>query len=243
LPWLAVLVGVSVVVVGCAGRTGQAVVDTPAELPVVQSDEQSEAPSDEQSEAPSEVQSVALPPVPPATVEEDLRGFTITQPVEVSDEIRADYEAAVHMLEAKRYEAGIGLLLVVVERAPQLTAAHIDLGVAYARTGDLDNAETSLQRALELNPRHPVAYNELGLVQRRKGQFTESRSSYEAALAQYANFHFAHRNLAVLCDVYLADYPCAIEHYEAYRRIVPDDTEVVKWIADLRNRVDRQEGP
>ncbi len=176
-------------------------------------------------------------------IAQDAGGFTITQHVNVTDEVRADYEAAVRMLEQARYEPAIALLLELTERAHAVTAPHIALGIAYARTGDLDHAEASLQNALELSPRHPAALNELGLVQRRKGQFEESRASYDAALAQFADFHYAHRNLAILCDLYIGDYACALEHYEAYSRIVPDDAEVFKWIADLRNRGSQQENP
>jgi Flp pilus assembly protein TadD len=174
----------------------------------------------------------------PAKVEivPDATGFTITQDIRVSSEVRADYDRALQLLVRENSAPGISMLVKVTENEPSAIAPHIDLGIAYARAGELDRSEESLGRALAINPDHPVANNELGIVLRRKGRFADARAAYEKALAISPGFHFAHRNLAILCDLYLADAGCAIAHYEAYSRAVPDDPDAAKWIADLKAR-------
>ena len=173
---------------------------------------------------------------PKVEIVPDATGFTITQDIRVSSEVRADYDRALQLLVRQDSAPGISMLVKVTENEPSAIAPHIDLGIAYARAGDLDRAEESLGKALAINPDHPVANNELGIVYRRKGRFAESRAAYEKALAISPSFHFAHRNLAILCDLYLMDLGCALAHYEAYNRAVPDDKDAVKWIADLKAR-------
>ena len=97
--------------------------------------------------------------------------------------------------------------------------------------------EAELKKAIELNPLHPVAHNELGIIYRKTGRFAEARSSYEAALSIYPGYHHARKNLAILCDLYLSDPQCAMDNYEAYMETVPNDAEVDIWMADLRIRM------
>ena len=164
-------------------------------------------------------------------------GFTVTEVVHIGSDVRADYQQAVAMLQQNRLAEGITLLEGVVERAPGLTAPRVDLGVAYARSGEWEKAEKSLVAALALAPNHPAALNELGIVYRREGNFGAARASYEHALRVHPSYHYALRNLGVLCDLYLEDLPCALENYQSYAEIVPDDAQVGVWIADLRTRL------
>jgi Flp pilus assembly protein TadD len=170
-------------------------------------------------------------------------GFTITEEVHVSDADRLKYDEALRYLRDGSLEKGIAILEEVAADAPLVTAPRIDLGIAYHRQGNLEAAEANLKQALELNANHPVAHNELGIVYREAGRFLEARRSYEAAIAVYPGYHHARRNLAILCDLYLADLDCALDQYEAYMATVPADAEASMWIADLRNRMGNQERP
>jgi Flp pilus assembly protein TadD len=164
-------------------------------------------------------------------------GFTITEAVHVNGKVRDLFDRSMRLLEQEEYGAAIPLLVEVTQAAPESTTAHIDLGMAYRKVDDLERAEVSIQRAVELNPAHPVAHNEMGIVYRRTGRFKKARASYESALALHPDFHFARRNLAILCDVYLADANCALEHYQRYSEVVADDAAVTMWINDLRDRI------
>ena len=164
------------------------------------------------------------------------RGFTISERPNVGSDVRAEFERAMSLLEQGQDEAGIALLVEVTRAAPEMTTAHLDLGIAYARVGDFERAEASLKRALELNPHHPVAHNELGIVYRKTGRFEEARRSYEKALSLHPDFHYARLNLAILCDLYLADPECALKEYELYVQAVPGDKAAALWVADLRAR-------
>ena len=168
---------------------------------------------------------------------EEQVGFTITEEARIGNDVRRNYDQALQYLEQGELEQGIQMLEAVVETAPNLAAPRVDLGIAYHRSGNLDAAESSLLRALESNPHHLIAHNELGILQRKSGRFAEARRSYEAALAIYPDYHYARRNLAILCDLYLADLNCALGNYEAYMATVPSDDEVSMWITDLRYRI------
>ena len=173
----------------------------------------------------------------PARIEiQEAVGFTIVEEAPINDAVRLDYDRAQNLLVQGRYEDGIELLEKVAEAAPTLSAPRIDLGIAYHELGELEAAEAHLHTALAINPAHPLALNELGIVYRKTARFALARQSYQAALDVYPGFHYARRNLAVLCDLYLADLECAVENYEAYMATVDSDDEAAMWLKNARFR-------
>ena len=171
----------------------------------------------------------------------DSVGFTITEDSRVSGDVRSDYDRAMELLGRGELDEGIALLETVVEQSSDLSAPRIDLAIAYHNRGDLESAETQLKQVLDMNPDHPIALNELGIVYRKTARFAAARQQSEAALAVYPGYHYARRNLAVLCDLYLDDLDCAISNYEAYMTTVRSDDEAAMWLKTARFRAGRME--
>ena len=155
----------------------------------------------------------------PAQIQvEESVGFTLIEDARVEGDVRVDYDRALDLLARGNSTEGI---------------AH--------RLDDLEAAEQHLLQALSINPHHPIALNELGIVYRKTARFAEARQQYEAALAVYPGYHYARRNLAVLCDLYLADLECALSNYEAYMATVLSDDEAAMWLKDVRYRAGQTE--
>ena len=178
---------------------------------------------------------------PPHIQIEESVGFTIVENSRVDGAARDDYDHALELIGQGKLQAGSELLKAVIEKFPDLSAPYIDLAIAHHRKGDLEAAEGYLHSALEINPYHPIALNELGIIYRKTARFAEARQSYAAALAVYPGLHFARRNLAVLCDLYLADLECALSNYEAYMTTVHSDDDAAMWLRDVRYRLGRTE--
>jgi tetratricopeptide (TPR) repeat protein len=174
-----------------------------------------------------------------AKLGEGREGFVITEIPSMDKASRRDFDRAVALLLNEDYDEAIVLLEKIIEKSPGVTAPYINVAIAYQRTGRLEQAEENLKTALELVPGHPVACNEYGLLYRETGRFGEARAMYERAIARFPEYYPAHRNLGILCDLYLSDPACALKHYEIYSQARPYDERVKLWVADLRTRLGR----
>jgi Tfp pilus assembly protein PilF len=187
-----------------------------------------------------EVEPAAIAGPSAAPLGDERQGFVITEIPTMTDAARGDFERAVLLMHDQQVDPAIELLEKVVQGAPGVTAPYINLAIAYMRVDKPDQAEAHLKTALSLVPEHPVACNEYGLLCRKAGRFAEARAFYEKALARFPDYYPAHKNLGILCDLYVGDPLCALEHYELYSAAKPEDQQVKYWIAELRQRLGRE---
>ena len=153
----------------------------------------------------------------------------------------ADFDRAVGLAQAGD-QAGAALEFGQLTAAvPQYAAVHFNLGVTQRAQDRLEEAEAAFRAALERQPSSAIAATGLGLTLRMAGKFGEARAAYEQALAADADYAPAHRDYAVLLDLYLLEPAPALEHLERYRELTGEDKPVSGWIAELRQRAGRAE--
>lgn len=106
------------------------------------------------------------------------------------------------------------------------------------QAGNLESAEQMLTALLDASPGLAAAHNNLGVIYRRTGRFSEAEQQYKAALADKRDSRDAHLNLGILYDIYLQQPAAALEHYQRYQELSGEpDEEVALWITDLERRL------
>lgn len=157
--------------------------------------------------------------------------------IELEARIESDFQHAVALMDNGEYELAVETLESVIVRESRLIAPFINIAIAWRKAGNAEQAEKNLAKALKMDPVHPIANNELGLIYRKAGKFKKARVAYRKAIANHPKFAAAKRNLGVLCDLYMHDFKCALEQFENYLELNPDDKNVSIWIADVKRRV------
>ena len=174
---------------------------------------------------------VAAPPAAPVTA--------APAGSQLDPQSQKSYQAALAAMQNNQDANAESLLATVLKARPEFVEARTNLGIVLFRLGRYARAEEELKRAIADDPKNMVAYNYLGIVYRINGQFAQSKIMYMQALSINANYANAQLNLGILYDLYLRELPNALESYQRYQKLQPqEDKEVAKWIADLKRRIE-----
>ena len=115
-------------------------------------------------------------------------------------------------------------------RNPEAFLAHNNLAVILRQRGDLDDAITHLQRAIEIQPTFAEAYNNLGNALRQQGQLDAAIARFRQALQLETNNAPAFANLgsALLDQGHVSD---AIAQFNKARELDPANAELLNNLA------------
>ena len=81
-------------------------------------------------------------------------------------------DKALELFQKKEYKKAIDAFQVVLENEEESAEIYNNIGVAYSNTGDYKNAETYLNKALNLNPNLPQIYLNMSDVYYRQKEIS-----------------------------------------------------------------------
>jgi tetratricopeptide (TPR) repeat protein len=109
---------------------------------------------------------------------------------------------------------------------------YADKAGVYADKKDLKNAEKYYLLALKADPEYVQAYDNLGIVYRRMGEYDKAIEKYNQSIKLFPNGKAAHQNLAVVYGI-KKDFDAAGKEYVILLKIDPNDPEGYFGYADL----------
>ncbi|MDY6974117.1 MAG: tetratricopeptide repeat protein [Thermodesulfobacteriota bacterium] len=124
-------------------------------------------------------------------------------------------------VQARHWNNSIALFEHAVDVTPRNHVAHVNLGLALTRKGNLEEAGIHYAEAIRLKPGLPKPRYNLATVLARQGRFDEAIAQFSEALRIKPDYAEAHLNLGVAFEQQgrLSD---AVFHFSEALRIRPD---------------------
>jgi tetratricopeptide (TPR) repeat protein len=151
--------------------------------------------------------------------------------LQITPELRQHVDSGLKAKSAGDLDSAIREFTRVVQLAPSLPAAHVNLGAVYLQKKKYAEAVTSLQRAIELNPDLPGAHGMLGTALLAQGFARDAVSHLEKAEAVDL------LGVALLESGRVRD---AIEHLEAALLKRPDDPDLLFYLGQAHSHLSNQ---
>ena len=160
----------------------------------------------------------------------------------LSPEAKRNFDQAIVDIQKGNNSSAENRLKKLMKENPDFLSAPVNLGILYYKTGRIPSAEGILKSVVKADAKNIIAYNYLGILYRQEGKFQEAESAYKKAISIDSGYANAYLNLGILYDLYLQNYPAALENYKHFQALVikdkgEEDKEVKKWIFDLKGRM------
>src|SRR5262249_40130786 len=157
--------------------------------------------------------------------------FVLLFALQVTPELKQRVEAGLKAKNAGDLDTAIREFQRVVDLAPQLAAAHVNLGAVYLDKKDYAHAIPPLRRALQLNPNLPGAGGWLGTALLALGYAGESVPHLEKGAVEDL------LGVALLESGRTRD---ALDHLERAILKRPDDPDLLYYLTEAHEQLSRQ---
>jgi len=147
------------------------------------------------------------------------------------------YQQALDAIREGDVEKAEAMLESLILDYPDLDGPRLNLAILFAADSREPEARALVDEVLAHDPDDAVAWNQLGILERRAGEFNAAAEAYGRALELSPNYGLAHRNLGVLLDLYMGQPDKALVHYERYLELDGPDPEVERWVTELEMRL------
>ena len=156
----------------------------------------------------------------------------------VSSQVENNFRNATAAMQQKNWSQAETILQALATSNPNLSGVLLNLGIVYRAKNDMTKAADAFNRAITANSKNLDAYNQLALLKREAGEFSDAALLYQKALGVWRFHPETHKNIAILYELYLGKPELALPHYQAYQQLLPaPDKQVDSWVADLERRV------